>query len=119
MRESVAPPAPAASVVVLAFPEFAARASDAGVCAWPACAPLIIVAQIIQPPARVAIAAGNNVLLQSMENYRAVLAGNITPQVASSDPASVRKLFEGATTFPVHVPRLRHCTLIGGVAERL
>lgn len=76
---------------------------------------LIIVAQIIQPPARVAIAGGNNVLLQSMENYKAVLAGNITPQVASSDPASVMKLFEGATTFRVHVPRLRHCTLIGGV----
>jgi len=75
---------------------------------------LIIVAQILQPPARIAIAGSNNVLLQSMENYRAVLAGTITPQVASSDPASVKKLFEGATTFPVHVPRLRHCTLVGG-----
>jgi hypothetical protein len=76
---------------------------------------LIIVAQILRPPARVAIAAGNNVLLQSLENYRAVLAGNITPQVASSEPASVRKLFEGMTEFPVHVPKLRHCTLVGGV----
>lgn len=76
---------------------------------------VIIVAQIVRPPARVAIAAGNNVLLQSMDNYRAVLAGNITPQVASSDPASVRKLFSGMTAFPVHVPRLRHCTLVGGV----
>ncbi len=76
---------------------------------------VIVVAQILQPPARVAIAAGNNVLLQSMENYKAVLAGNITPQVASSDPTSVMKLFEGATTFPVHVPKLRDCTLVGGV----
>jgi len=76
---------------------------------------IIIVAQIARPPARVAIAAGNNVLLQSMENYRAVVAGNITPQVASSDPASVRRLFSGMTTFPVHVPKLRHCTLVGGV----
>jgi len=76
---------------------------------------LVIVSQILQPPARVAIAAGNNVLLQSMENYRAVLAGNITPQVASSEPASVRKLFKDRTEFPVHVPKLRHCTLVGGV----
>lgn len=76
---------------------------------------LIVIAQIVQPPARIAIAAGNNVLLQSMENYRAVLAGKITPQVASSDPVNVRRLFNGATTFPVHVPKLRHCTLVGGV----
>jgi anti-sigma factor RsiW len=76
---------------------------------------LIVVAQILQPPARVAIAGGNNVLLQSMENYKAVMDGSITPQVASSDPASVLKLFEGATTFPVHVPKLRNCTLVGGV----
>lgn len=76
---------------------------------------VIVIVQVVQPPSRVAIAAGNNVLMQSMENYRAVLAGNITPQVASSDPANVRKLFDGMTTFPVHVPRLRHCTLVGGV----
>jgi hypothetical protein len=76
---------------------------------------IIIIAQFVQPPARVAIAGGNNVLLQSMENYKAVMAGSITPQVASSDPSAVLKLFEGATTFPVHVPRLRNCTLVGGV----
>jgi hypothetical protein len=61
------------------------------------------------------MAGGNNVLRQSMDNYRAVLAGSITPQIASSDPASVMKLFEGVTTFPVHIPKLRQCTLVGGV----
>lgn len=78
-------------------------------------ATLIVIAQIVQPPARVAIAAGNNVMLQSMENYRAVLTGSITPQVTSSDPENVRKLFDGATSFPVHVPKMKDCTLVGGV----
>jgi len=113
-QESVAPPRPASPSW---FPRgiHALRVRPTLAIALGMLALLIIVSQILQPPARVAIAAGNNVLLQSMENYRAVLAGNITPQVASSEPASVRKLFEGMTEFPVHVPKLRHCTLIGGV----
>jgi anti-sigma factor RsiW len=78
-------------------------------------AALIVILQIAQPPARVAIAAGNNVMLQSMENYKAIRTGSITPQVASSDPENVRKLFDGRTTFPVHVPKLKDCTLVGGV----
>jgi hypothetical protein len=113
-EESVAPAAPALPSAVSRFVN-ALRVRPTLAIALGMLALLIIVAQIIQPPARVAIAAGNNVLLQSMENYRAVLAGSITPQVASSEPASVRKLFEGMTEFPVHVPKLRHCTLVGGV----
>ena len=113
-QESVAPPRPAPPSWFSRFVH-ALRVRPTLAIALGMLALLIIVSQILQPPARVAIAAGNNVLLQSMENYRAVLAGNITPQVASSEPASVRKLFEGMTEFPVHVPKLRHCTLIGGV----
>ncbi len=112
-EESVAAPTPAPPSWFLRFVTLL-RVRPTLAIAFGMLALMIIVAQIIQPPVRVAIAAGNNVLLQSMENYRAVLAGNITPQVASSEPASVRKLFEGMTEFPVHVPKLRHCTLVGG-----
>ena len=113
-EESAASPAPDAPLLLPRFLNFLRPRPTLGF-ALALLALLLIIAQILQPPARVAIAAGNNVLLQSMENYRAVLAGNIIPQVASSDPARVQQLFDGVTTFPVHVPKLRNCTLVGGV----
>jgi anti-sigma factor RsiW len=59
--------------------------------------------------------APGSVIDQSFANYRAVVAGNITPQVLDSLPARVAGFFTGKTTFPVHVPRLRHASLVGGV----
>jgi anti-sigma factor RsiW len=59
--------------------------------------------------------AEDDVISQSFANYRAVLAGTIAPQVLSERPDQVQAFFAGKTGFPVMVPRIRSCTLIGGV----
>ena len=61
----------------------------------------------------------DDVILQSIENFRAVSSGEIKPQVESSEPTSVEKFFSGKTEFPVLVPRLRDCKLIGGVLNEV
>jgi predicted nucleic acid-binding Zn ribbon protein len=48
-------------------------------------------------------------------NYQAVVAGLIKPQLASSDPEMVRGLFAGIRDFQVIFPRMKECTLVGGV----
>ena len=55
------------------------------------------------------------VIGHSLENYQAMLTGAIRPQVVSDRPDRVRAFFDGKTEFPVTVPSLRECTLIGGV----
>jgi anti-sigma factor (TIGR02949 family) len=57
----------------------------------------------------------SNVIDQSLANYSAIVNGGITPQVASSEPANVMRLFTGKTDFPVVMPTMKDCRLVGGV----
>jgi len=58
--------------------------------------------------------AGNDVILQSLTNFRAVVSGDIKPQILSGVPENVRNYFAGKTEFPVLVPSMKNCTLVGG-----
>lgn len=57
----------------------------------------------------------NDVIRQSLVNFKAVSAGEIEPQIKSSETDHVLSFFEGKTEFPVVIPPMLHCTLIGGV----
>ena len=59
--------------------------------------------------------AVNDVILQSLENHRALLQGEIKPQLSSSEPAQLASLFSGITDYSVHLPKMKDCRLIGGV----
>jgi anti-sigma factor RsiW len=59
--------------------------------------------------------ASNDVVLQSLTNYRAVLAGQIRPLIMASEPARMESLFSDITDYSVHLPRMKDCKLIGGV----
>jgi len=63
---------------------------------------------------RASLGAGS-VIVQSLNNYQAVMSGKITPQVVSDQPESVLTFFSGKTEFPVLVPRLKSCSLVGAV----
>jgi len=58
--------------------------------------------------------SGSDVVRQSASNYEAVLKGEIVPQVVSDCPDNVRTYFQGKTTFPVFIPAMKECTLVGG-----
>jgi hypothetical protein len=54
---------------------------------------------------------------QSASNYEAVLKGEIVPQVVSDRPEYVRAYFKGKTGFPVFIPAMKECTLVGGTVN--
>ncbi len=58
--------------------------------------------------------SGNDIVRQSASNYEAVLKGTIVPQVMSDCPENVRSFFRGKTGFPVFIPAMKECTLVGG-----
>jgi hypothetical protein len=58
-----------------------------------------------------------NVIDQSMTNYMAVVNGSILPQMAGSEPERLLDFFRGKTEFPVLLPRMKECELVGGVAN--
>ncbi len=58
--------------------------------------------------------SGSDIEHQSATNYEAVLNGKIVPQVISDRPENVRNYFEGKTGFPVYIPAMKECTLVGG-----
>ena len=60
---------------------------------------------------------GSDIEHQSASNYEAVLKGTIVPQVVSDRPENVRNYFEGKTGFPVYIPAMKECTLVGGIAN--
>jgi anti-sigma factor (TIGR02949 family) len=86
----------------------------------------VVVLFIVRPPRsqqslpRAALAGfgPNNVVVQSLENFHKALRGEITPQVVSAENARVREFFSGKTEFPVRVPVMQRCTLIGGVLNQ-
>jgi anti-sigma factor RsiW len=57
----------------------------------------------------------NNVIHQSIENFHKILRGDISPQIVSSERSTVENFFSGRTGFPVMVPSMKECTLLGGV----
>lgn len=57
----------------------------------------------------------NNVIHQSIENFHKILRGDISPQIASSERSTIENFFSGRTGFPVMVPSMKECTLLGGV----
>lgn len=57
----------------------------------------------------------NDVILQSLKNHRALVEGEIKPQLSSSEPEQLASLFSGITDYSVHVPKMKNCRLIGGV----
>ena len=61
--------------------------------------------------------SGSDIVHQSASNYEAVLKGEIVPQVVSDRPEYVRAYFQGKTGFPVFIPAMKECTLVGGVAN--
>lgn len=57
----------------------------------------------------------NDVIKQSLNNYMAVVRGEIKPQLTSEKEEHIRQFFAGKTDFPVLFPRMNGCKLIGGV----
>lgn len=57
----------------------------------------------------------NDVIFQSLRNHRALMEGEIKPQLTSSEPSQLASLFSGITDYSVHMPKMKNCQLIGGV----
>jgi anti-sigma factor RsiW len=55
-----------------------------------------------------------DVMHQSHAGYEAMLGSGSKPQMVSSEPELVKSYFAGKTDFPVHVPSMKDCTLLGG-----
>ena len=75
---------------------------------------VLVIFLIRQSSGPAASFAGNDVILQSLTNFRAVVSGEIKPQILSGIPENVRNYFTGKTEFPVLVPAMKNCTLVGG-----
>lgn len=59
--------------------------------------------------------AGSNVIEQSLENYRAVVNGEMKPEETSGSPEILKSFFTGKTEFQVLVPEMKDCRLLGGL----
>lgn len=58
----------------------------------------------------------NNIIHQSFNNYDAILAGTLKPEVSSSNPAEVKTYFAERVKYHVRVPKaIDKCRLIGGM----
>lgn len=58
----------------------------------------------------------NNIIHQAFNNYDAILAGTLKPEIASGNPADVKTYFAQRVTYPVRVPKaIDKCQLIGGM----
>lgn len=68
--------------------------------------PRVIEASLLPP---------NDIIKQSLSNYMAVARGEIKPQLLSDKSENLKNFFAGKTEFPVEVPRMNGCTLVGGV----
>lgn len=68
--------------------------------------PRVIEASLLPP---------NDIIKQSLANYLAVVKGDIKPTLASSHVGEMITYFQGKTEFPVVVPTMSDCRLLGGV----
>lgn len=60
---------------------------------------------------------GTDVIVQSLANFHALAAGTIKPEEESDRPELLKAFFSGKTDFPVLIPSLAQCTLVGGVTN--
>jgi len=56
-----------------------------------------------------------DIVNQTYNNFGEVLKGSIVPAIASEDPSAVKAFVGCEAGFDVHVPRLKHCRLVGGL----
>jgi hypothetical protein len=56
-----------------------------------------------------------DMILQSVSNYHAVMNGDIVPQFLSDIPERLHVFFQARGEFPVLVPVMKECTLVGGI----
>lgn len=66
------------------------------------------------PQQQLILSSSDDVIQQSLTNFQALASGSIQPQVVSEQPDRVREFFAGKTDFPVLVPSMNRCTLVGG-----
>lgn len=59
----------------------------------------------------------NDIVHQSFNNFDAVVAGTLKPDVASDNAAEVRKFFATKVDYKVSVPQMKDCTLMGGLVS--
>ncbi len=82
---------------------------------------IVFLARRSEPPESApVITAGldaNNVIRQSVDDFHRILRGELAPQVASAESVELQDFFTGKTSFPVVVPHMRECTLVGGVLQ--
>lgn len=57
---------------------------------------------------------GSDIVRQSASSYEEMLKGRITPQMVSGSADNMRTYFQGKTGFPVFIPAMKECTLVGG-----
>ena len=113
--------APPVSRPARAFADLLRRPRTAPVIAFVLSFAVIVFVLSRRPPSGGLEAAGfvpgSDIVRQSASNYEAMLKGEIVPQVVSDRPESVRTYFQGKTGFPVFIPAMKECTLIGGIAN--
>jgi hypothetical protein len=69
----------------------------------------------LPPPTRqLFLSSSDDMMQQSFTNFQSVASGSIQPQVVSEQPDRVREFFAGKTDFPVLLPTMSRCTLVGG-----
>ncbi len=67
---------------------------------------------------RSGLAQGQDVILHSFSTFKALLNGDLRPRLVSDRPESLRVYFAGKTEFPVLLPPMKDCILVGGDVER-
>ena len=56
-----------------------------------------------------------DVINQTYNNFSEVLKGGMVPAISSEDPSAVEKYIDSRVGFHAHVPKFKHCRLVGGV----
>jgi len=56
-------------------------------------------------------------IAHSLENYHSLIKGETTLQLASSVPENLLGFFTGKTDFPVVLPKMKDCRLVGGASN--
>ncbi|MFN0157746.1 MAG: anti-sigma factor family protein [Bacteroidota bacterium] len=74
---------------------------------------ILLSPQDTSSPIQQASLLSGNVIQQSFANYRAVVDRRIQPEVTEFE--KMAGYFSGKTTFPVLVPKMKRCSLIGGI----
>ena len=91
-----------------------ARAAAAFLCAFASVVWLLNRPATDSSAGDASLASMDDIVGASVASYEAALTGRMVPQVVSDRPDNVRTYFQGKTGFPVYVPAMRECTLVGG-----